>query len=534
MEKENIIDKGELNTQFFSEFIKKQSSNRVIPINYRNLHSSIYNTSTTALDSIDSSRVAGWLDNPKNSAVNLRNLSRALYDKSGEYKSLLNYFINMARFKYVIEPNFSSTEKMSKATVKKDLGTISLQLKKMNLGHELKKVIKTCIIEDAFFGYEVEDANNYFLLKLDPDYCRITGVSDGMYIFQFNLAFFDGKSGLVDTYPKEFIEAYKLYQNNTVDAWFQPTFTKSVCFKFNEDNLNIIPPFSVMFEGLIELNDYKKLKKAGAKINNYMLLHQKVPMFENDKKDYQPDNFSIKPETMLYFHEMVGDSLPDEIGAIVSPMDINPIKLENNDNSDKVLEALRDVYNSSGVSSFLFNNDKNSTGGLTYSTRKDELLIIDFYKQVERWLNRKIRFSRDITKKNQWSISLLELTGLSEDKYLEQLTKSGSFGFPVRGRIAAIHGLDYHTLTKTLELENTILDLDMEMIPLASSHTGGLNNAEEVKSSNSNNTTTKSSTAAKAATGNKGGRPTKSTKDLSDSGQTNRDSDSNALKGGEK
>lgn len=529
---EQLLDKSEENMQLFSEFIKKQSSNRVIPLNYRNMVSSLYNTSTTALDTVDSDKVAGWLNNPKNSVTNLRKLSMSLYNKSGEYKTLLNYFINMARFKYVIEPNFSATEKMSKTTVKKDLAIISQQLKKMNLTHELKKVIKTCIIEDVYFGYEVEDADNYFLLKLDPNYCRITGVSDGMYIFQFNLSFFDGKTGLIDTYPKEFIEAYKLYKNNQVEAWFQPTFTKSVCFKFNEDNIDIIPPFSIMFEALIELNDYKKLKKAGAKINNYMLLHQKVPMFENDKKDYQPDNFSIKPDTMMYFHEMVGESLPDEIGAIVSPMEINPIKLDNSDNGDKVLEALRDVYNSSGVSSFLFNNDKNSTGGLSYSTRKDELLIIDFYKQIERWLNRKIRFSRDITKKKQWSISLLEVTGLSEDKYLEQLTKSGSFGFPVRGRIAAMHGLDYHTLSKTLELENKILDLDMDMVPLASSHTGGLNSTEGVDTKAGAQTNSNSKIEASSRGNN--GRPTKSAEELSDSGQNNRDSDSNALKGGEK
>ncbi len=73
----------------------------------------------------------------------------------------------------------------------------------------------------------------------------------------------------------------------------------------------------------------------------------------------------------------------------------------------------------------------------------------------------------------------------------------------------------------------------MEMIPLASSHTGGLNNAEETKTSKDNKTNATSSTTAKA-TSDKGGRPTKSSEELSDSGQKNRDSDSNALKGGEK
>lgn len=251
-----------------------------------------------------------------------------------------------------------------------------------------------------------------------------------------------------------------------------------------------------------------------------MLLHQKVPMHDNANKDYQADNFAISAEAMDYFSELVNENLPDEIGSIVSPMEVNPIKLDRDDKTDKVLEATRDVYNASGVSSFIFNNDKNSTGGLTYSVRKDELFVINFYRQVERWLNRKIRYG-NIVAKNQWRISLLNVTGMSEDTYLEQLTKSGTFGFSVRGRIAALHGLDYHTLSQSLELENNILDLDTNLIPLASSHTGGLNTAVE---------------QTKGKIEDSGGRPTKETKDLSDSGQANRDSsnsETKSLEGGD-
>lgn len=276
-----------------------------------------------------------------------------------------------------------------------------------------------------------------------------------------------------------------------------------------------------MFEPLLELNDYKKLKKAGAKINNYMLLHQKVPMFDNKNNDYQADNFSISSDALDYFSMLVNENLPEEIGAIVSPMEINPIKLDKDDKSDKVQEATRDVYNSSGVSAHIFNNDKNSTGGLQYSVKKDEQLVINFYRQVERWLNRKIRFG-NIVAKTQWRVTLLDVTAMSEDKYLEQLIKSGTLGFAVRGEIAAMHGQDYHTLMTTLELENEILDLDVKMVPLASSHTGGINKALENKNE----------------TDSKGGRPQKESDEISQSGQTNIDSsqgrdEESSLKGGE-
>ncbi|MCQ9301357.1 MULTISPECIES: hypothetical protein [Staphylococcus] len=495
------------NKNNFHEYFQKNSKVITTSLSRHNL-SSLFHTSRTSLDSISSNDLAKWLENPNVNYKHLINLSRLLYKSSGEYRSMLNYFIKMARFYHVIDPIHDNTSKINSGKVKKDLAKISLQINKMNIKHELAKVFKTCVIEDVFFGYEIEDNDNYFIYKLDPNYCKIIGLADGMYIYAFNLAYFEGNEHLLQTFPDEFANAYKIMKINGGNNWFEPDFTKSVCFKFNENDPEIFPPFSVMFEPLIELNDYKKLKKAGAKINNYMLLHQKVPMHDNSNKDYQADNFAISPDAMDYFNSMVNESLPDEIGAIVSPMEINPIKLDKDDKNDKVLEATRDVYNASGVSSFIFNNDKNSTGGLQYSTRKDELLVIDFYRQVERWLNRKIRFG-NLTSKNQWKITLLNVTGMNEDRYLELLTKSGTLGFAVRGRIAAMHGQDYHTLLTSLELENEVLDLDTKMIPLASSHTGGINQAID-KHKNTEDS--------------KGGRPQKDSSQLTDSGQANKDS----------
>lgn len=496
------------------EYFKNYSKNRKVPLS-RNSLSSVFHTSRSSLDEISQENIVRWLKNPSRYYGNLIRTSQELYKTSGEYRSLINYFADMARFYHVFDPVFSSDAKMEKKKTIKDLSKLSLHINKMNIKHEFAKIIKTCLIEDIFFGYEIEDNNNYFILKLDPNFCRISGVSDGMYTFDFNLTFFNGNEHLLESYPNEFQEAYKMYQiNNQLYSWIEVDFTKSVCFKWNEEFLDIIPPFSVMFEPLLELNDYKKLKKVGAKINNYMLLHQRVPMHDNQKADYQADNFAISTDAMDFFNEMVNESLPDEIGAIVSPMEITPIKLDKDDKNDKVLEATRDVYNSSGVSSFLFNNEKNSTGGLLYSVKKDELSVINFYHQLERWLNRKIRFG-NLLQKNQWKISLLDVTGISEDKYLDQLTKSGTLGFAVRGRIAAMHGQDYHTLVHSLELENEILDLDIKMVPLASSHTGGLNQVAE-----------------KANGKSEGGRPVKPSGEISDSGQANKDS--GAIKGGEK
>ena len=71
---------------------------------------------------------------------------------------------------------------------------------------ELAKIYKTCVLEDIFFGYEIEDKDNYFMLKLDPKYCKLVGISDGMYTYAFNLSYFDGNLDLLKHSQKSFKE----------------------------------------------------------------------------------------------------------------------------------------------------------------------------------------------------------------------------------------------------------------------------------------------------------------------------------------
>ena len=106
-----------------------------------------------------------------------------------------------------------------------------------------------------------------------------------MFTYEFNLHYFVGREELLKSFPEEFVKAFRIHSidKDLQNQWFQPNFTKSVCFKFNELDETVVPPFATMFEPLLELNDYKKLKKVSAKINNDMLLHLRVAMHDNEQ-----------------------------------------------------------------------------------------------------------------------------------------------------------------------------------------------------------------------------------------------------------
>lgn len=466
-------------------------------------------TNSRALETLKAESMMKWLQDPISNEKALRGASNMLYNVSGEYKSMIQYLVGLAKFYYVIDftgnPDDHAANKL-----KNEARTLSSEFTKMNIAHEKTKIFDIVLREDVFYGYEVSDKHSYFILQLDPDYCRLSGKSDGMWTFEFDFGYFNsGRKALLDSYPVEFKSKFNKYNHKKDEAlrWQPLSFDKSVCYKFNENQREIVPPLSTTFEGLLELNDYRKFKKANTKINNYMLLHQKVPLFKDNDKSNQQNNFMIDSGTMMMFHAMLDESLPEEIGAVVSPMDIEPIQLDKrSDQTDKVAEVTRDIYNAAGINQYLFNPDKNSTAGLSKSIKKDESTVIKFYLQVARWMNRKIKVNHP--KWSHWQVQLLPTTHQSEVEYVDMLTNLGSLGFPVVGALGAILGFDVTKIDSMIHLENEVYDFKNRMIPFASSHTMGAND-------------------------DTGGRPESDDGQISDSGQANRDSN-DGVSGGEK
>lgn len=451
------------------------------------------------LSRVKAGDISMWLESPARHEKQLRRLSNLLYNVSGEYRGMIKYYVDMTKFHYVVDftddPDDFPVNKL-----KKESSILSNEFSKMNIAHEKSKIFSTILKEDVFYGYEISDKNSYFIMKLDPDFCRLSGQSDGMWTFEYDFSFFDSRQELIDSFPVEFKTKYNRYSNSRTELrWQSLSFDKSMVYKFNETQQEIVPPLAVAFEGILDINEYRGLKKVGTKIDNYLILHQKVPMFKDNDKNRTQNNFMIDSKTMMNFHSMLDESLPEEIGAVVSPMDIEPLKLDKSrEPSDKVAEATRDVYNAVGVNQYLFNPDKNSTAGLSKSIMKDEALVIEFYNQVERWMNRKLKVNHP--KWKHWEVNLLPVTFQSVKEYSDFLINQGTLGNPVRSRMAAMTGIK--SIRSMTYLENEVLNLPEVMIPLASSHTGG---AEE-----------SSDTA--------GGRPKSDDSKITDSGQANRDS----------
>lgn len=442
-------------------------------------------------------RVSRMLENPYAYEKDIRELVRFLSTSSGIFRRVIVYMSTLANYHYTITPTFKDFIYTSKDEIRNQMIEVSSLLEKMNLSHELEKIAKVVFREDVFYGYEYETNNSYSIGQLDSDYCRISGIVDGTYVYDFDFKYFDKNKEILKSFPSEFKVKYNLYQEDRTLDWQQISHKKSVCIKLNDDLGVVFPPFALMIESIFDLDDYKQLDKDRAKLDNYMILIHQIPF---DDKSGEMDKFLINPDTASVFHSQIEGQLPKEIALTTTPMKMESIKLEKtNNDKDRIANATRGAYDNAGVSQFLFNSDKNTSIGLRKSIMTDEQIVFSLLRQMERWVNRKLK----ITYKNpMFKFSFLDSTKQNKETLQKEILDLGKYGVPVRFELGALMGYSPLSLLNKAYLESEVLGLDELFVPLSSSHT--TSNKEDDK-----------------------GRPTKDDDSISDSGQTNKDNDTN-------
>lgn len=429
-------------------------------------------------------RVIKALQNPQKNEKTLRNLSNFLYIISPHYKRLCNYYAEMATLDWYIEPYKLNIDKVNIKQFKKAYNETLFELDNMNIKHEFFKVLQVVYREGIFYGYDYNTEDSYFIQKLDPDYCKISSVEDGVYNFKFNFQYFEIDESKLDNYAPEFRTKYNNYKSSKKNRnrknkedlqWQELDSEHSICIKTDETILYPIPPFVGVLPDIYEIQDYKALKKANSEMQNYALISGTIP--KNDKSDTAND-FKVTLDTAIEFGNKIVEELPDQVGFMLSVFDdMKLFKLSDDKvGTDKVEEAVNSFWGSTGVSKNLFTDSGNTDAAMRYSIIADEQSLFGLLRQVERWINRRLKLD---SKKYKFKINMLNTTWQNQSEKISQELKSAQFGTPNKIKLATSMGLSQSSIGSMTFLENEVLELHDNWIPLQSSHT---QNGNEVNS----------------------------------------------------
>lgn len=430
-----------------------------------------------------------YLKNPlsDSNAKNIRKLSQYLYVLSAQYRRIIAYFASQVDLTaYNVIPNISMTEENDDERILQNYESALKWLEKMNIQGQIYNIMTIVLREDVFFGYiyydesSEQDINSFYILPLDPDYCRISSVNYDMTLnCAFDFSFFDNSVNqkMLEWWDKEFNSLYTKYKNDSKQRWAELDPNRTFVIKFNYDQTDrVIPVFASLFEDIIDLIDLRGLVSVKDKLDIYKLLVARIPTIQGSD---EVNDFAIDLNTAVDFYNKMASQLPDYVGAILSPMEIAPVNFEKNatDDTNKISSANKNLFESAGVSQILDNSKLTGATSIRAKMIFDHLFSTkSVLPQIEARVNRWIDF---VLGDNGMRVKYMsDVSPYLKNEKIDQVKDAASLGLPVKLEYASLMGLSPLDQYSLAYLENNILKLQNDwQYPLQSSYTqGGTNN----------------------------------------------------------
>jgi hypothetical protein len=205
----------------------------------------------------------------------------------------------------------------------------------------------------------------------------------------------------------------------------------------------------------------KQLKLTKTALENYAMLSMKLPMDDDG-------NWGIDYDKAKEFWMNLDSVLPEEIGSVLTPMDIDKISFErsNTGDTDTIVDAEQNIFTAAGVSSLLFNNEKASANALMLSIKADQALTFGIVKSIEDVVN---RFIQAQGYGKNFKVTFLDCSPFNRKELGDAYLKAASYGLPTISMYAASQGLGQSELDSMSFLETQIMSLQDMFKPIISS-----------------------------------------------------------------
>lgn len=435
-----------------------------------------------------------WLQSPSTTSneKSLRDASNYMYLSSMHYNRLLNYYAGLYTGAYVVSPlAFNASE--VKENFVKQYRKVTKSLELMNIPHILREEILVALRDGAFYGVLLSDNNTAFIQKIDPEYCRITSICDGSFLYKVDMTKIASK---LEFYPAEFTEMYSNYLA-TGDQWQEVPIEISVCIKADNSLVDYtIPPFAAVMPSLYTIANMEALHETATELKNYKMLSGQIP---TDEKG----NPLLDEPLIKKYYAHISNALDDNVGLAITPFKFDTFDFEGKSNTsdvDNVANAVANFWSTAGSSGLLHGRENDTAGVTKLAIKNDETYVLGMVQQFERVINRYLKTNFSGTTK--FKITMLPITVFNKEEYLKYYKEAASFGVG-KSHYAAALGIPQCDIAGLNYIEKELVPFD-ELKPLKSSYTS---KGED-----------------------EAGRPTSADGELTESGEKTRDNDTNANK----
>ena len=415
--------------------------------------------------------IVNWLKSPIANERNLREASRAAYRASQQYRELIQYKASLPLWRYVLRPmadDYTISQKIKKI-MRRELYNYGSYVEKMNLPHEMERVLRIAIIDGVFYGAIWESNESFYIQPLEPDYCRLATIEDGTFLYEFDMSRLT-EADLV-SYPPIFGKLWHEWHDDKdrkIPKWRLIPGDVAFCLKADEALLTYsLPPYISTLPLVADLDNYTELSAAEAELSLYKMIAMTVPLDSNKKPSLSYSDVE------KYYNQVVGN-LPDEVGAIATPFNYTVIGFDESSTTthvDRITDATNRFWAGSCVNSLIFGDATNkSATALKLSVQKDEQMIYSCMKQASRVVNRLLKYRMKSTKV-RYAFEFLPITFLNQEDKAKMYREAATYGMPTKLAYASAVGVSPENFEGTNILEEEVLDMFNNLKPMHSSST---------------------------------------------------------------
>lgn len=444
-------------------------------------------------------QIINMVQSPERYGSQIIRLSQYMMLKSGYYKRLIEYFVNMGVINWTIDTEIKdiSFYSVAEKTLKSNYIKYTAQCNKFKIDNRITDILRKLFVEDACFGFVTDNDVDMSIFFIDPKYCEIKKLVNGN-VFQYAV----NRSLLTDDYfstlPSELQALLEQSREVSLNNMVMIPYENSLCLKYNPDFTYIYPPFFNLIADILLIDDYKDLAKAKTESDAYKLVYFKIPTNDDGQ-------MSMGDEIVVPFVEMAKGIVPETWGVVPSPMELQLIESKStvSDDTNKTQEAVENYYGEAGVSKALISS-ASSGSELKLSMKVDSSDLYRIYRQIEAWMSLQMKLRGFIYKSYDFVYKILPTTIFDVDSYLDRQLKLSQSSAPNKGELMAANGINTAKMLGNTFMENSILsDVFESWKPLQSSYTQSSSSSE-------------------------GGRPTMDETEISKTTDTQRQNDSNS------
>ncbi len=352
------------------------------------------------------------LKNPKASEQIIREYSIALELNNMYYKRLLRYLSDMPCFNITFDcVNAEKDNEFDSKAYKKDLQVVDDFLNRFNCREEFQLVLRQILRQGVFYCVFRDDGIKYTLQELPAQYCQITGRHPYGVLFDFNMYYFMGQSGIdINMFPKVFRKMYRdVYRQNNneyrVDSrvdkrhssyvyWHQCSPADGFwCFKTSPELATLIPYFSPLFPDIALQPTVRALQEDKYFIQASKMLVGILGFNKETKSGQVANQVNITPEVLGKFLGVARQGLNKQIGLTALPVDkIEQVEFDTDNTNLETEQTTTIAKQSISSSSALFHQDKLSVHESKLAVAVDSNIVKAMYPMfanfIEYYVNR--------------------------------------------------------------------------------------------------------------------------------------------------